>query len=240
MSRQSPVRSSKRCVPPPSGTAARLPSSERAYREIKRRILDNEMPSGTVVLEEELGRLLGMSRTPVREAMIRLADEGMVEIRPRHGMRVLPISAEDMQEIYDILTVLESKAAELLARRGLPEKEIIALRKAVRDMDVALARDDLNAWAGADEKFHSLLIENTPNARLRALVYQFWDQAHRARVSTLHIRPKPVGSNKDHLALVEAIEARNAKRAFEIHRAHRVKNGSILVEIIRKNGLRLL
>jgi DNA-binding GntR family transcriptional regulator len=217
--------------------AGRLSSSERAYREIKRRILDNEMTPGTVMLEEELGLLLGMSRTPVREAMIRLAEEGMVEIRPRHGMRVLPISADDMQEIYEILTALESKAAEMLARDGLPDSDIAALRKAVRDMDTALARDDLIAWAKADERFHRLLIDKTPNARLRALVYQFWDQAHRARLTTLHMRPKPVDSNRDHLALVEAIASRNAKRAFEIHRAHRIKNGAILVELFRKNRL---
>jgi DNA-binding GntR family transcriptional regulator len=230
----------RRKVSLPRKACERLPSSERAYREIKRRILDDEMAAGTAVLEEELSTLLGMSRTPVREAIIRLANEGMVEIRPRHGMRILPISADDMQDIYDILTALESKAAELLARRGLGEKDIVALRKTVKEMESALARDDLNAWAAADEKFHTLLIENTPNARLRALVYQFWDQVHRARLSTLHLRPKPVDSNKDHLALVDAIEARNAKRAFEIHQAHRVKNGAVLVELIRKNGLRLL
>ena len=240
MNKRTPVKLVRRQAASTSKVSERLPSSERAYREIKRRILDNEMATGASILEEELSALLGMSRTPVREAMVRLANEGMVEIRPRHGMRILPISADDMQEIYDILTVLELKAAELLARRGLEEKEIIALRKAVKEMESALARDELTAWAAADEKFHTLLIESTPNARLRALVYQFWDQVHRARLSTLHLRPKPVDSNKDHLGLVEAIEARDGERAFEIHRAHRVKNGAILVNLIRKNGLRLL
>lgn len=229
-------------VPKKPGAAGdrRPPAAERAYREIKRRILDYDLTPGTAVLEGELALLLGMSRTPIREAMVRLADEGMVEIRPRHGMRVLPISADDMNEIYEVLTALESKAAELLADRGLHEKQLAELHKAVRDMDVALARDDLRAWADADERFHKLLVDNAPNARLRSLVHQFWDQAHRARVATLHLRPKPVNSNKDHLALVAAIESRNGKRAFEIHRAHRVRNGAILVSLIRNSGLRLL
>jgi DNA-binding GntR family transcriptional regulator len=72
----------------------RIPLAEQAYRELKRRILDNELAPGAVLLEQELASLLGMSRTPVREAMVRLEKEGAVEIRPRHGMRVLPISAE--------------------------------------------------------------------------------------------------------------------------------------------------
>jgi DNA-binding GntR family transcriptional regulator len=72
----------------------RVPFAERAYRELHRRIPDNDLAAGTVLLEQELASLLSMSRTPVREAMVRLAEEGMVEIRPRHGMRILPVSAE--------------------------------------------------------------------------------------------------------------------------------------------------
>ena len=77
----------------------RLLNAERAHAEIKRRILNNELPAGHQILEQDLAELLDMSRTPVREAMVRLAEEGMVEIRPRHGLRVLPLSAADMQEI---------------------------------------------------------------------------------------------------------------------------------------------
>src|SRR5262245_23811872 len=73
---------------------------EIAYRELKKLILDGALPAGAQLLEAEAADRLEMSRTPIREAMIRLREEGMVDIRPRHGMRVLPISAEDMQEIY--------------------------------------------------------------------------------------------------------------------------------------------
>ena len=81
----------------PTRSGSRLLNADRAYAEVKRRILDNEMPAGYQILEQELAEMLDMSRTPVREAMIRLAEEGMVEIRPRHGLRVLPLSASDMQ-----------------------------------------------------------------------------------------------------------------------------------------------
>ena len=80
---------------------------DAAYREIRQRILDNVWPPGHRALEQEVALALGMSRTPVREALMRLAAEGLVEVIPRHGMRVLPVSPADMQEIYQILTALE-------------------------------------------------------------------------------------------------------------------------------------
>ncbi len=226
----------------PAGTksarsGSRLLNADRAYAEVKRRILDNEMPAGYQILEQELAEMLDMSRTPVREAMIRLAEEGMVEIRPRHGLRVLPLSASDMQEIYHILIALESSAAQLVAERGLNGDQLGQLRAAVTDMDRALAADDLRGWAAADERFHMLLVEYCGNARLRALVGTFWDQSHRARMATLRLRPKPLDSNKDHAAVVEAITRGDAEAAREIHRQHRIRAGQILVSLLKEHGL---
>ena len=230
----------RRNAPESTPSEGRLLTAERVYRELKRRVLDNELSPGQSYLEQELAALLGVSRTPVREAMVRMAKEGMVEIRPRHGLRVLPVSADDMREIYEILTALESEAAELVARQGLPPDRLAAMRAAVTDMDRALAEDDLSAWAAADELFHRLLIDSCQNSRLRDLVYQFWDQAHRVRLVTLRLRPKPETSNKDHLELVEAIARQDAGEAREIHRAHRIRAGAMLVDLLRHHGLRSL
>lgn len=215
----------------------RRPQAAVAYDEIKRRILDNEMPAGTQVLESELADLLGMSRTPVREAMIRLADDGLVEVRPRHGMRVLPVSADDMREIYQVLTALEASAASALAERGLAPDEIQLLRTALEEMDAALARDDLAAWARADQAFHWHLVDLCGNARLRSAVAACLDQSHRVRMLTLRLRPKPLASNTDHRALVEAIEARDPERARAIHHRHRSEAGRMLVELLERSGL---
>lgn len=216
---------------------ARIPFAERAYRELKRRILDNELGAGTALLEQEVATLLDMSRTPVREAMVRLAKEGMIEIRPRHGMRVLPVSAQDMAEIYQILTALEAEAAEEIARQGVTAEALQALRDALDLMEQALAADDLVAWARADDRFHRLILENCPNRRLRALVAQFWDQSYRVRMITLRLRPRPVDSNAAHRALVEAIAKGDAEAARSIHREHRVQAGQMLVDILKTHGL---
>lgn len=215
----------------------RVSYAERAYREMRRRILDNEMPAGAQMLEKELAVLLRMSRTPIREAMIRLEEEGIVEIKPRHGMRILPVSARDMEEIYQILTALEAEAAAEIAQQKLPDDRMNGLRDAVEDMDRALETDDLPAWAEADDRFHRLLMANCPNGRLRALVTQFLGQSHRVRTLTLRLRPRPVDSNKDHNALLDAIEAGDADAARSIHREHRIRNGKMLVKLLREHGL---
>ena len=215
----------------------RRPFTDEAYETLKRRILDNEWPAGHLALEQELAAELGMSRTPIREALIRLEKEGLVEVRPRHGMRVLGISAEDMEEIYEILISLESMAAELVARRGLTDRQRAELITAVNDMDTALAQDDLETWAKADERFHKLLVDYCGNRRLKSLVDGCFDQAHRARLLTLKLRPKPTSSNEDHRATVNAIERRDPTVAREIHRLHRMRAGEMLVELLKKHGL---
>lgn len=181
-----------------------------------------------------------MSRTPVREAMIRLEQDGLVEIKPRHGMRVLPVSPTDMREIYEILTALESAAAEMAARRGATPAELAKLRAAVAEMDTALGRDDLDGWAAADERFHRLLVTLAGNQRLRQMVSQLGEQAHRARAVTLRLRPKPVNSTRDHARLVSAIARRDAESARRIHHDHRAKAGALLIDLLDRLGLKQL
>ena len=217
--------------------AAAATRSEQAYAALKRRVLDNEFPVGSFFLEQELADLLEMSRTPIREALVRLANEGFVEIRPRHGMRVLPISATDMREIYTILTALEAEVAAEVAARGLTAEEIATLREAVDDMEAALVDDDRKAWAVADERFHRCLCSFSGNQRLRAVILQFWEQSHRVRMLTLRLRPKPVQSTREHLDLVHAIEAREPEKARHIHRVHRETAADMLADILSSHGL---
>jgi DNA-binding GntR family transcriptional regulator len=213
---------------------ASSPLVEAAYRQIRSRILDNAWLPGHHALEQALALELGMSRTPVREALIRLQNEGLVEVVPRHGMRVLPVSAADMKEIYEILTSLEAMAAELVALKRPAPAELAALEKASRDMEKALKKDDLDAWAEADERYHRQLIELCGNRRLAAVVYNYWDRAHRARMFTLRLRPKPVNSTHEHLAVVEAIRRGDSVAARELHRAHRERGSRELLEILSR------
>ena len=113
-------------------TSRRPSLVEQALAEMRRRILDNVWPANFTALEAEIAAELGMSRTPVREALVQLEAQGLVALRPRHGIQVLPISADDMAEIYQIITVLEAEAAELAARRNLSDADMRVLEQSAR------------------------------------------------------------------------------------------------------------
>jgi DNA-binding GntR family transcriptional regulator len=211
--------------------------ADSAYRELRTRILANRLLPGEQFTEVELAAMLKMSRTPVREAMLRLAADGLADVRARHGMRVKPVSVIDMREIYEVLMGLESEAAALAARRADQGDYVERMRVAIGDMDAALARDDRKGWAAADERFHTLLVEASGNSRIKELVQTFFDQSHRVRMLTLPLRPAPVTSNRDHEAVVEAIAARDPERARQLHHAHRQKSGELLVDLLARHGL---
>ena len=130
----------------------------RAYREIRRRILEGEMDPGTQFLEQELAELLDMSRTPVREALIRLAEERLVEVRPRHGVRILPISADDIRDIYDMLIEIEAYAVRRIAERGLRNEDYVALTDAIVEMEASFkaANESYAEFEATSENFKTI------------------------------------------------------------------------------------
>jgi DNA-binding GntR family transcriptional regulator len=210
---------------------------ERAYQEIKHRILHNEYGPGFQALEQEIASELGMSRTPVRESLIRLEKEGLVQCIPRRGMRVVPLSVKDLMEIYDVLTSLETMAAELLARKELREEEIAILDQALETMDRALENDDLEAWAEGDDRFHRTLLELCGNRRLEEIANTFRDQVYRARLVTLRLRRHPSRSTLEHRAVVDAIKMRDWSLARDTHYRHRLRAKEVATEVLEEHHL---
>jgi DNA-binding GntR family transcriptional regulator len=210
---------------------------ERAYGEIRRRILDNEYPPAHQVLELELAAELGMSRTPVREALVRLQNENFVQLIPRHGMRVVPLSVRDLNDMYEVLTALELTAIERLARAHLDDSALRAIRDALDDMDRALERRDVDAWITADERFHRTLVAMCGNARLVAMADTLWDQGHRARMTTVRLRPALERSNQEHRAVVESIRRSDWREACARHRRHRARTSSEIIKLLEQTGL---
>ncbi len=203
-------------------------------------VLEGVLPAGSSHLESELASTLGMSRTPVREATLLLEAQGLLEVRPRHGVTVLPVSAHDMEEIYQILTELEGLAAELAARRKHPDPEFAAAEEAIVQMDKALKHNDREAWAVADEQFHNELIRLSGNLRIASIVQMYNDQVRRVRAVTLYMRPAPKKSNSDHRDVLTAIRSGHSKKARQIHTEHRVQAGKLLVGILQKHKMPLL
>lgn len=219
-------------------TSARpLSQVDRAYEALKHRICEGVWAGGDCRLEREAADEIGVSRTPIREALIRLEEERLVEVRPRRGFVVLPISISDMAEIYEILTALEPVAAARLAEMSpAPSASLERLEAAVDVMDAALDNNDLDAWASADLEFHRALVEEAGNSRLAGFVSTVGDQAHRVRMATLSIRPRPTRSNQDHRAVLKAIRAGDAETAYSRHKTHRQKARELMISLLVENG----
>ncbi|MEX2519986.1 MAG: GntR family transcriptional regulator [Paracoccaceae bacterium] len=203
-----------------------------AYDRLKEEILQNRMPPGYQAPEPEIAQRLGMSRTPVREALIKLEAMGLVELIPRRGARILPVSLEDMREIYEILAVLEPEAAAQVASSGPSAAAVDGLRRATQEMEAALERGDLEAWAEADDLFHRRLLDMNSNRRLSAFVNTLFDQAHRVRMITLRLRQTPVDSTREHREILNHICDGNPAATRETFRRHRERAADELLGIL--------
>ena len=205
-----------------------------AYTRLKNEIRTNRLPPGFQATEPEIALQLGMSRTPVREALIRLESEGLVELIPRRGARILPINVSDMKEIYEILTSLEPDVAANLAAKKPTEADLEPLVKATTDMESALENDDLDAWADADDRFHIHMLDLHGNRRLREFVLELNDQAHRSRIVTLRLREKPIRSNQEHREILRLIRSGNADATRTAFRKHRQRAAQELINLLEK------
>lgn len=217
-----------------------MSNSQRALLELSEKIFAGGLAPGSDHLESELAEKLNMSRTLVREAVLMLEGQGLLELRPRKGIRVVPLSPEDMEEVYDVLTELESLATDRAARAAYKEDDLKHLSEAIDDMDVAIANRDLDAWANADDRFHTELVRLGGNIRVETIVHMMSDQVRRARLTTLFTRPLPTKSNEDHRLVYDAIKNGDAKVARETHRDHRMHAKSIIIELLRRHRLRFL
>jgi DNA-binding GntR family transcriptional regulator len=214
----------------------RQKSTDRVYAALRRKVIDSELAPGSQILEQELAIALGVSRTPLREALVRLENEGLLEIIPRHGVRIIPMSVADMKEIYQVLVSLESAAAAALASQPPTEAALDALDAIYDRMDAHLKAGDVTAWALEDERFHLKIIELAGNRRLREIVSNCWDQAHRARMFTLRMQthPQPLQSMKEHRQIISALRKHDAAKAESLLRSHRERGLARQIEIIER------
>lgn len=219
-----------------SGEADRLNNTHRAYREIRERILSGVMEAGSQYLEQELAEILGMSRTPVREALIRLQDERLVEVKPRHGARILGVSAEDLADIYEITSDLEASAVRRVARNGILPEALTVMQAALAKMDEAAAARNIVDWVHWDNEFHQTLVDAARNRRLSEIFSGLMAQVYRARQSTLSHRSVPIASNKEHLAILDAVRAGDSDLAHKLMYDHRMRSRTELVAYLKQTA----
>ncbi len=210
---------------------------EKVYRTIRNNILSNQYPPGHQVLEPELARQLGVSRTPVREALIRLEAEKLIELIPRRGMRVLPLVPKDYLQISQAISALEEKALHLLLSLNPGRDVLQPMADAVREMDEAMQTNDLVAWAEADEKFHRLLASLCGNERLNLLLEMLRAQTYRARLILLKLRPNLEASNQSQKEIFQAVVNGDVEAVEGLYRSHRQRVLSEAMALLEKYSL---
>jgi len=223
----------------PSGKERRLSAlADRAYRAIKAMVVENRVHGGEYLLEEELARSLGMSRTPVREASVQLQNEGLIEIVPRRGIRVVPLTVADIREIHDLMQWLESQAVSTLAARGDRAPHVARLEAHVAAMRNALASGDITAWARSNDRFHTDLVASAGNGRLVRICENLLDQTQRVRTFTLRLREPPNRTTDAHTAMLRAIADGDGERAAAIQVANKQAWLAELMSIVERCNLR--
>lgn len=209
-------------------------STDSVYQRIREKILSNELRPGTQMLEQELVQMFGVSRTPVREALIRLQNEHLVQVIPRHGMRVRNVSMTDLQEVFHVQTSLEATAAQAVAARKPNARELKPLEKACAEMERAFIKGDRDAWANACESFYRRLVELSGNPRLMQIVGECNDQVRRVRELTLRLIELDASQAQTLHALVDALKRGDGESAQAICREHRGLNLKIQIEALQR------
>lgn len=213
-----------------------------AYAAMKEEIRESRFPPGYQASEQEIALRLGMSRTPVHEAAIRLQEDGLVRILPRKGIIICALAPADMREIYDVVIAIEGRAAALLAEMPEAKRENAATELAAHTTTMAAAREagDLAGWGHADECFHRTLVERAGNGRMIRINQTITDQAHRARMLTLKLRRELGASVAEHEQIIQAIRIGDAASAQEQAYRHRSRARDELLPLLESFGLKHL
>jgi DNA-binding GntR family transcriptional regulator len=200
---------------------SREKSADTVYQKIREMILSNVLRPGSQMLEQELVQMFGVSRTPVREALIRLQNEHLVQIVPRHGVRICNVSMADLEEVFQVQTSLEATAASAVAIRKLAARDLKPLERACMEMERAFSKDDRESWAAACESFYAHLVKLSDNPRLMQIVGECGDQVRRVRELTLRLVTMPDSQAGMLRGIVEALRCGDGKTAQSLCRRHR-------------------
>lgn len=221
--------------------ADKQPSATKlAVDKIKQLIFTGELASDSNHLESELADRLGMSRTPVREATLKLQAHGLLEVQPRKGVKIVSITTDDLVYLFDALIQLECLAVKRVTQMGYTKSQLKRLFDADMHMRTATRQDDRVSWQEWDEEFHFELVRLSKNKYLEGMVESLNDQVRRVRSVSLHLRPSPTKSNKEHRELIQAMLKGDAENSQAVHRHHHERSARELICILEKSGLKRL
>ena len=210
------------------------PLRETVCEVLRDAIRRGVLEPGERLMEVQLAEDLGISRTPVREAIRKLEQEGYVIMLPRRGTYVSSVSVHDVKEIFEIRTALESLATVLATVRIEPE-ELEKLRALLAEIEGHIERKDIEKIVATDIEFHGLLYQVSRNDRLVTIISNLKEQLARFRTLSMSYPGRLQETLEEHRAMVEAIAAGDADAAREAAERHMEQAEKTLLKAMRKN-----
>lgn len=196
-----------------------LPLRDVVFKTLREAILKGDLKPGERLMEIQLANQLGVSRTPIREAIRKLELDGLVNVLPRRGAEVAQITEKDLRDVLEVRTSLEQLAIQLACQR-ISSDNIEKLKDALEVFEEAVNSGDVKKLAEADVAFHDVIFESTNNARLIQIVNNLGEQMYRYRVEYLKDFSIHQQLCQEHRLIVKAISNKDQAKAQQLVRDH--------------------
>ena len=204
-----------------------LPLRDVVVKTLRQAILKGELEPGERLMEIQLAERLGVSRTPIREAIRKLELEGLVLMIPRRGAEVAKISEKNLRDVLEVRRSLEELAIDLACQR-IQEEELETLREAQKEFAAAVAAGDAMEIAQTDEKFHEIIYSGTGNQKLMQILSNLREQMYRYRLEYIKDANKRQILLVEHEQILKALSLRHVQEARLAVREH-IDNQEITV-----------
>jgi len=208
---------------------ARKSLGEHVFDSLKQAIIRGNMSPGEWLVESHIADTLGISRTPVREAIHKLEREGLIEHQPRGGFTVLGLNRDDIEETFGIRAVLEGYAARLAAIKHKKE-ELKPLEKKIKEFEKCLGEKQLNELTRINTEFHDLLYALSKSPKLIHMINALTDQIFRFRQIILKGPKMAKVSNDDHKQMLILIRKRETESVERLVRDHILRGQDVVLE----------
>lgn len=212
-----------------------LPLRDVVFNTLRQAILRGELKPGERLMEIALANRLGVSRTPVREAIRMLELEGLVIMIPRKGAQVAQITEQDLNDVLEVRLGMEELAVRFACQR-ITEAELKELEAAVQQFEKAMSEDDLTALAEADVKFHEIIYDATHNRRLVQIINNIREQMYRYRIEYLKDVESRKTLVKEHYAVWASLKNRDVESAQRHIGVHIRNQQEAILRSLEKNG----
>lgn len=213
------------------------PLREIVFEYLRNSILNGELEPGERLMELQLAEQLGVSRTPVREAIRKLELEGLVEMIPRKGAYVADMSIKDILDVLEVRMFLEGLAAYLAAER-MSDDEIDKLKEILKKFEAGIVNMGKEDMIELDNKFHDMIIAGSRNNKLLQIVQGLQEQFQRFRVIYFNEYNEHQDLIKYHKAIVESIDNRDSKKAQEYAQTHVEMIEESIIKWKKKNKIK--